>query len=177
MRIAVDLDSTLNTLIDQWLDHYNRHCDDNAVPEDITEWGIHNCVKHGKAIYNYFDVTGAFYKVGIQKDAFDVMNWLYGKHDVYIVSALARPRHYEEKLSWIKEHLPFFNTHRFIACHAKEVILTEVMLDDGLHNLDNFEGMYGVVYDQPWNRSSNHYTRVHCWLEFKRYIREIAPID
>ena len=163
MRIAVDLDSTLSSFIDAWLKWYNEEYGTVVVPEDITNWGIHEHVPHGTAIYDFFD---------------SVMSWLqHNNHDVYIVSSVVRDEHYGEKKLWVRKHLPFFDMRRFIACSSKEVVLADVMLDDGLHNLDNFEGMYGVVYDQPWNRSSNHYTRVHSWLEFKRYIREIAPID
>ena len=177
MRIAVDLDSTLSSFIDAWLKWYNEEYGTVVVPEDITNWGIHEHVPHGTAIYDFFDVPGALVNVEIEPYAHSVMSWLqHNNHDVYIVSSVVRDEHYGEKKLWVRKHLPFFDMKRFIACSSKEVVLADVMLDDGLHNLENFEGMKPVVYDRPWNRQTVYpFKRVHSWPEFLQYVEKIAP--
>ena len=172
VKIAVDLDSTLNTLIDSWLAWYNSTYDDSIVPSDITDWHIHNFIPEGEVIYDYFDVDGAFRDLDIQPLAYDTMQWLCERADVYIVSAYAkRPRQCVEKFEWVERELDFFPTNRIVFTSDKSIIATDYLIDDGPPNLLNFLGQ-SIVYDQPWNRGAElyHLPRMLSWMDIRSFF-------
>jgi 5'-nucleotidase len=173
MRIAVDLDSTLNVLMPAWLDWYNAHYNDDLTDADITQWDIHELVRPecGARIYDFLRLPGVFSSLPIQYSAAEVMERLCAEHDVRIVTAWSNSSVgvVVDKRAWVQEHLPFFNPRHMIFCCDKSFIDADVLLDDGIHNLEAFRG-YSVAYAQPWNAGSGFET-VCDWPAFERLIR------
>lgn len=64
-----------------------------------------------------------------------------------------------------------------IIAHDKKLINGDVLIDDGVHNLENAK-YKKLLFDQPHNRSynaeENGMIRVHDWNEIYRAICEIA---
>lgn len=108
------------------------------------------------------------------KDAISIFERLYRSElfDMYIVTA-ARPECVAAKYKWIQKHLPFFPLERFIVCSCKYMIKGDYLLDDGMHNIEEFAKSGGVpiVYSRPHNLSQGkEYYRVDNWKSFEQLI-------
>lgn len=108
------------------------------------------------------------------KDAISVFERLYKSDlfDMYIVTA-ARPECVPAKYKWLQKHLPFFPKERFIVCSCKYMIKGDYLLDDGMHNIEDFAKSGGVpiVYSRPHNlNQGKEYYRVNDWKSFEQFI-------
>ena len=81
------------------------------------------------------------------------------------------------KMTWLFKHYPYLCWKDVIIAHDKKLINGDVLIDDGVHNLENAK-YKKLLFDQPHNRSynaeENGMIRVHDWNEIYRAICEIA---
>lgn len=170
--IAIDLDSTLNTLDNEWMALYNKDYNDNIQREDMYDWDIAKYIKPecGDKIQDYLFTPNFFLNLGVQKDSQEVTKFLSNYFDLYIVTAY----HWKvclDKAEWIIKHFPHINPKNIIFCNNKGLIKTDYHIDDGGHNLEAFTGI-GLCYDAPWNRYlKDKYPRFKNWLDIKDYFK------
>lgn len=183
LSIAVDLDSTLNNLDQVWiLQDYNEMYDDNLTAEDMVEWNTHNYVKPecGKKVYEILARPGYFRELGF-RDMWVAENfkWLYENFDVYIVSS-SHPDSVADKVAWVKDHFPDFDSSRFIACHHKGLINTNYLIDDGPHNVEQFK-QESVLIDAAYNRhldeQEHSFTRLSDWDEIRQFFEGVLQSE
>lgn len=67
------------------------------------------------------------------------------------------------KWEWLEEHFPFIETDWIVMCGKKDIIKTQIMIDDGLHNLESFQGPDKILFNQPYNRSEDRFIRGENW--------------
>lgn len=179
ISIAVDLDSTLNNLDEVWiLQDYNNMYNDNLKAEDMVEWNTHNYVKPecGRKVYDIINQPGYFRHLGF-RDIWteEGFSWLIQHFDVYIVSSCT-PQSIIDKVEWLKEKFPLFDTGRFISCHHKGLINTDYLIDDGPHNIQDFK-QKGVLYDAAYNKHLNEkddgFVRLRNWNEIQDYFQAL----
>ena len=172
-RIGLDLDSTLNNLIDVWVDMYNKDYNDNL--KTFSNWDNHKDVKIecGKKIYEYLYKPGIFYSLDIAKNAKDVVEFLSKHYELYIVTAYI-PETCMDKINWVKKHIPDFNLSNVVFLNKKNILNLDYLIDDGPHNIEEFGGI-GIVYDRRYNRYlGDKYPRVKDWKDVKKFfINEI----
>lgn len=164
--IGIDLDTTLNNLLDVWLTRYNIDYKDNLTVEDILTWDIVKYVKPEcwRRIFDYPAEDGFFRRLDIQPNARDVIKTLQQFYDIYIVTAY-NYKICKDKVEWVMEHLPSINIENIIFCNDKSKIDLDYLIDDRDINITGFKG-HGVVFDMPYNRHlGNDYTRVHNWTD------------
>jgi len=77
------------------------------------------------------------------------------------------------KLSWVRKHLPFFNTDNFVAVQRKDLLDGDILLDDSPSNIKLFQEKKRLVvaFDKPWNRNIKS-VRVKTWEEFVNFMRK-----
>lgn len=182
LSISVDLDSTLNNLDEVWiLKDYNEKYNDNLTAEDMVRWETHTYVKPecGKKVYNILAEPGYFRKLGL-KDAWtkESFEWMYEHFDVYIVSS-CHPDSVADKVAWVKDNFPNFDTKRFIACHHKGLINTDLLIDDGPHNVVEFK-QESLLVDAAYNRHlsgvEHKFKRVSNWKEIKEHLQMVKAM-
>lgn len=152
MIIAIDLDSTLNTLDEAWLAMYNADYGDTMTPDDIKSWDTHLYVKPecGRAIYAYLNRPELFLQCGVKPGARAVVAELNELgHDIVVVSSCSRGS-YDAKKEWLRQHFPYIPADNFIAAHRKSLVLGDVLIDDGFHNFRSWLGN-GILFKAPWN--------------------------
>jgi len=173
ISIAIDLDDTTNTLVDDWLKVYNRHYNDSLVSEDILSWEIKDFVKPecGENIFNLIKKTGWFNSLGIQPNAKEISKWLTEHFNVYIVTAYD-PETCLDKHNWIKRYLPHIKRENIIFCIDKSVINCDYLIDDRDKNIIEFK-QKGLVFDKAWNRDLKGYDRVKDWTDIKTYFEKL----
>ena len=182
LSIAVDLDSTLNNLDEVWiLGDYNQLYQDNLTAEDMVTWDTHKYVKPecGRNVYDILAAPGYFRNLGL-KDAWtkESFQWLYENFDVYIVSS-CHPDTVTDKVAWVTNHFPFFDTKRFITCHHKGLINTDLLIDDGPHNVVEFK-QESLLMDAAYNRHllgiDHDFKRVSNWKEIRQHLQAVLAM-
>ena len=169
-RILIDQDNVLAELIPEVIKRFNKTYGVNRSHEECIEWDLTNIF--GPEIEDIFFEEGLFRDLKPVDGALEVFERLYksGKYDIYIVTA-SEPFAYGEKVQWLQKHLPFFPIKNLIACHRKDAVWGDILLDDGAHNIKAFDGIgEPIVFDRPNNRSLEGYKRVYDWYEFEDYI-------
>lgn len=155
MVIGIDLDSTLNNLLEVWVTRYNQLWNDSLQTNDIDCWDLSQCVKPecGKKIYDILLEDGLFKNLGLRKHA-DVFveSLLRDSHDVYIITAY-QPEVVNDKIDWVKKHLPFFPINNLMFVNNKQIVKLDVLIDDGIHNFskDNHDKWIVVRLDHNKN--------------------------
>lgn len=171
--IGIDLDTTLNTLNEIWIDHYNKKYNDNLTNDDITDWNIANFVKPkcGNKIYDFLLQPHFFRNLDIQPNAKEVTKWLSQYFNLYIVTAYDY-RTCVDKVEWVKFYLPHIKVENIIFVNNKGLIDTDYLIDDRGWNIEVFKNN-GIIFDQPYNRYLNDkYDRIYNWLDIKNYFKK-----
>lgn len=175
--ILLDLDDVLNNQNELWLAELNRLYNKNVKPEDIRSWDITKAFPALTESQIYEPVTSGrlVWKMTAPHDAVEYTNcWHNNGHTLFIVTA-THTSNADAKVQWLYRNYPWFNEDRLIITRYKQLIMGDVLIDDGLHNLQRdkdigTEPQYvKVCMDQPWNRRSSNLLegihRVHSFAE------------
>lgn len=178
--ILVDMDGVCVEIHDHWLNLYNRDYDDDLTQEQIVSWDLHKYVKEGCGlkIYEYLKEPGFFLGAPVIPGCAKSLRALKNAGlNIILVTATPSNSHtaHFEKIKWIERNLPFLNTKNFISTSRKDLIAGDLLLDDAVHNLDNFPGI-PCAFRQPWNLRKNYRFSVNSWEEFTELALSLAKI-
>ena len=136
LTIAIDLDTTLNTLNEDWIKLYNEDFNDNITAADFTDWDMTKFIKPecGKLIYDYLKIPGFFRNLGVQPYAQDVTEWMAKEFDLFIASAYV-PEACADKCKWVDEHFPHIGSNKVVFINDKSKLNADYLIDDGPHNI------------------------------------------
>lgn len=181
-KIGIDLDTTLNNLMEHWLDCYNKDYNDNLKQWDT--WAVDKHVKPecGVKIFDYLTKPSFFYNLDIKQNAVEVIDFLMLHFDVYIVTAYL-PETCLDKANWVKKSIPNLKLENIIFINNKSLLDLDFLIDDGPHNIESFSPLKeAIIYDMPYNRYLDYdafqvWDRVHNWNEIKqlfidKYIKQ-----
>lgn len=177
LTIAIDMDDVLADLVPKWLSVYNKEWDDNLVKEDLLEWDITKFVKPecGDKIYEIIMRDGFYADLDIISGAQEGVKALQ-EMDYNICIASASPKSaYTDKHNWIKKHFPTINTDNIIFTKNKSLVKADLLLDDGIHNLESFTG-FKVLFTNPWNKTEERFVRMSEWGEFVSLTSRIKSV-
>ncbi|MEP5254251.1 MULTISPECIES: 5' nucleotidase, NT5C type [Winogradskyella] len=167
MTIFVDMDDVLADTYGKHIEMYNLEHQQELCVSQITEGEMWQNVPemHQKSILKHAHQPGFFRDLKPIKDAIQVMEALYAKHEVYIATAATQfPNSLEEKSEWLAEHMPFITWQHQIMCGHKFILKGDLLIDDRTYNLENFDGDT-LLFNSPHNVNDTGYTRVSTWLE------------
>ncbi len=142
-KILIDLDDTI--LVDCYLEIVNKYLNSNYSYNDIKGYWVDDIIPKEKQeeyldfFYNHIDV----YEYGhVQKNAIRVIEQLNQYYDVLICSAYIDHRDLNNcskiltcKHKWLIKNLSFIKPENFIFTNRKDVIPTDIKIDDKLENL------------------------------------------
>lgn len=173
-RIAIDVDWVMAKLLHKWLEYYNILFEEELTPEDISEWSIVNFVKPEAedVMLNILNLPDFYRDLAIRSTAVDAIQELSQYYEILIVTDYFTKESFKAKYDWLREHLPFVPRENLVFTGNKSLVLADYLIDDGVHNLENFCGT-GILYDAPYNREETRYKRVHSWGEIKDYFTEM----
>lgn len=172
--IALDLNDTLDTLVVNWINRYNELYNDTLNVESIKGWDICNYTKCGSAIYDILDEPGFFTTLGVRSGSQSVVRWLSHYYSLIVVTAY-RPSATDEipsKIKWLNKHFSFIPDDSIIFCNSKYNIKADYLLDDGIHNLESFDGT-PLLMDMPHNRHTRKFVRMNNWDDVFRYFKNL----
>ncbi len=176
MVILVDMDDTIEALLDAWLDKINKKYGRSVSRDDIVSWdttsafpGLTKDEVYGILLDNEFwkDVKP------IPGAAEALEHFISEGHSVYIVTAT----HYSSlrgKMEYLLfKYFPFIPWDNVIITSRKQMIKGDVLIDDGVHNLIGGD-FKKILVDAPYNRDfdaeANGMIRVYNWTEIRKII-------
>jgi len=172
--IGVDLDCTLSQMMKVWLEKYNEEYEDDIKESDITDWDITKFIKpeakDSGAMWRYLRESDVFKVAKKEEYAKEGLKFLTSFAEVYIVTAYV-PESCLDKANWVKKEFPFFDTKNIVFCNNKGLMNLDFLIDDGLHNFENFKGT-PIIFDKPWNKKSK-YIRFRNWKEIKKFFESV----
>ncbi|APY12329.1 5'(3')-deoxyribonucleotidase [Seonamhaeicola sp. S2-3] len=167
MTIFVDMDDVLTDTYGKHIELYNKehqqklslaHIESGEVWQNVPE-------THKESILQHAYKKGFFRDLKPIKDAIQVMEALYKKHEVYIATAATQfPNSLQEKSDWLDQYMPFITWEHRIMCGHKFILRGDLLIDDRTYNLEKFEGDT-LLFNSPHNVGETGYTRVSSWLE------------
>lgn len=142
-KILIDMDDTI--LVNCYLEVVNEYLNANYTYEDINSYRVDEIVPKDKLgdyldyFYNHINI----YEYGhVQENAIEVIEELNKYYDVLICSAYIDNRDLEKspkilvhKHNWLIKNLPFIKPENFIFTNRKDVIPTDIKIDDKIENL------------------------------------------
>lgn len=176
MTILVDIDSTITNFGETLLYCLNDTYDTKYNYNDIVS-------------YNWFEKTFTkpwlpteyeFFWDDVEVNPASVStieSWVKQGHQVYLVTA----SHFNPMLSYkIKRTLePFnpklINEHNVVVAQDKSIIRGDLMIDDCVDNLVDFNGTR-ICYAQPWNEYYGGSLRFSDWNKINEVVNAIQAI-
>lgn len=179
MVILVDMDDTIEKLLEAWVRGVNQKYGRDVTYDEITQW----------------DVSAAFpgltweqvYAVPMERGFWKTVEPIPGAaeslqrlgqagHEIYIVTATPFDAVPEKMRDLLFRWFPFLRWDQVIITSRKQMIRGDVLIDDGVHNLEG--GAYAkILMSAPHNRAydaqANGMIRVENWAEIETVIREM----
>ena len=180
MRILVDMDDTIERLLEELVNRANRKYHQNVAVEDVTDWAIAPAFEGitKRQILDAMNDPGFWLDVEPIPGAAEALKHFMDEgHEVYIVTA-TEPEHVTDKMrDLLFRCFPFLSWKQVIITCNKQLIRGDVLIDDGIHNLEG--GDYRkILFTAPYNRNydaeANDMIRVSSWDEIIRIVDSMA---
>ena len=156
LRILFDADDVAETLLEGWVKTLNERYGTTTSVEDVTDWDVSKAFPTltKQQIYGVLQEDEVWAKLTPMPGAQEYLKRLHDEgHELYMVTATDY-RTCRVKIERILELFPFLDANHIIIAHNKQMVMGDVLIDDGPHNLVN--GPYfRILFDQPHNRGIN----------------------
>lgn len=170
IRVIVDMDDvltdTLSAIMEQLKLQYNKKVD----IEDVTDWNLKKI--WGEEVNDILKQPGFFLNLKPKKDAVEAFKRLYRNPyvDAFIGTASA-DSFFKEKKQYMLNYYSDFPQNRIIQISDKSALWGHFLIDDGIHNTDNYIGIgEPLLYDMPHNREERSYKRIYNFTEAVKII-------
>jgi len=167
--IAIDMDGVLADVYQQFIDMHFAEKGKTLLRSDLV--GLPEA-KAFPLLEKHVNTKGFFENAPLIPGAKEVVEELSKNYRLFIVSAATEfPLSLSEKHIWLERNFPFIGWERMVFCGSKEIIKTDIMIDDHFKNLDVFEGKT-FLFTQPHNElaSPGKHKRVNTWEEIKQQL-------
>ena len=176
MTILVDMDDTIELLLQAWVSRANQKYGRNVSVDEITGWNVAEPYPGitKEEIYKVLYEPGFWKSVEPMPGAAEALKHFMDEgHEVYIVTA-TEIEHVQEKMNCLLfRYFPFLSWQQVIITGRKQMIRGDVLIDDGIHNLEGGDYMK-ILFSAPHNRNydaeKNGMIRVRTWDEIVRII-------
>ena len=188
LRVLIDVDDVCGEFIQEVLRWYNLDYDGYLKPSDIKEWNILNYVKHDakETFQDYFRNAQLYEMVKPVVGALENIQKITDLGcDVFYCTAVV-PGGEGIKYNWLVNN-GFINNEcdpkKYYVEISEKYILdgsNSVLIDDGFHNLESFNGNR-ILFSRPWNleqyneREMSMY-RTDDWNEIYEIVKNLIKL-
>lgn len=172
--ILLDMDSTVYDLLTPTLAYVNRRYGMNLTPSDIKEWRWDKA--YNVRPWDFWNKQGTYsgltpfpYSVEAIKEVHDM-----GVRQVFLSSA--NFKYATEKFNAVDRDFPFIGSKDVLLTGGnKDLVSGDVLVDDGPHNLDQFEGfkILADMHRAPYCRYPNSTDTMLDWREYPGIIKNL----
>lgn len=177
-RIWLDMDSVVYDLHVAWLGAHNREYPNHHLTiEQHKHWDASKPCKDAGCpadIYSYFNLPELWTNGTIIDNADRyIAHW----HDADVGFLTTTPNSLAatHKLDWLKINFPFVKDVIIVNGHLKHLVHGDILVDDGIHNLEDFEGIR-ILYTQPWNEGNTDFLRANQWWEIDYLVKKALAL-
>ena len=180
LTILVDMDDTIEQLLEAWVRGVNEKYDRHAAYDDVVSWDVSSAFP-GLSFEQVYEIPmqpGFWKTVEPMPGAAESLRRLMDAgHEVFIVTATQAESVEEKMQDLLFRRFPFLSWDQVIITTRKQMICGDVLIDDGVHNLEG--GAYRkILMTAPHNRAydaeANGMIRVHTWAQVEDVIRRMA---
>ena len=176
--IGVDMDDTIENLMDAWVAYLNNKYGTTVKSSDIIEWEVYKFFPTltDQQIYEPLYNEEFWKTVKPKEDAQKYLKKLYDEgYTIYIVSCSHYASVHPKVENCLLKYFPFINWRNLIFLKNKQLLNLDVLIDDYPKNL--VHGIYqGILIDRPYNQDFNeqdyHIVRVTSWSEIYDLITD-----
>lgn len=180
MTILIDMDDTIEQLLQAWVRSVNERYGRNVQYDEVREWDVSKAFPglSREEVYGVVSEPGFWKTVEPVPGAAEAMQRLLAEgHEIYVVTATTYDSVTEKMRDLLFRYFPFLTWDQVIITSRKQLIRGDVLIDDGPHNLEG--GSYRkILMDAPHNRSydaeENGMVRVHTWQEVEAVLKKMA---
>ena len=172
LRIAIDMDEVMADSLTRHLQLYNDEFGANLRKQDLQGKPLHLTVPeaHRRRIDEIALSDGFFWDLDVMPGCQEVIRDLTERFDVFIVTAAMEfPNSFLPKHAWLQEHFPFLDIRNVVYCGDKSIVDADIMIDDRIRNLEQFEGMR-ILFSAPHNLNEKRFLRVNSWKEVRALL-------
>lgn len=180
LTILVDMDDTIEHLLDAWVDCLNEQHGTTVKCKDIVEWDLCKVFPGltREQIFAPLSELGFWKTVKPMDGAADTLKWMIDcGHSVYIVTA----SYYTTVAPKVKEcllvHFPFISWDQVIVTSHKQLVRGDVLFDDAPHNLEGgsyFKVLVNAPHNMSYDAEKNGMTRMESWVEARGIVESLA---
>lgn len=166
LRLAIDMDEVLADTIGKFITVYEQRHQTTVKLDDLPGKEFREVLPEEirDTLRKYINEPGFFRDIPVMEGAYEVVEKLHEKYDLYIVSAAMEFKNsLADKLEWLNEHFPFISWTNIVFCGHK-IVDVDIMIDDRIKNFVNFEGRK-LLFTSPHNLNIHDYERVNNWKE------------
>ena len=168
-RIAIDMDHVIADAHNGLLDWLERSY---SVKPSMTPGQRFRDVLNADqyaALSARLETAEFFFNLKPLESSIDTLELLQRNHEVFITTAaMFVPNSFGAKYEWIKKYLPFFEPKRIVFCGDKSIISADYLIDDHIHNFENFEGR-GLLFSALHNELDSWPDRLSDWNDIGNF--------
>jgi 5'(3')-deoxyribonucleotidase len=168
-RILVDMDGVLADVYTRFFELHEQETGQRLSAKDVAgrleAEAFPNQLK-------WVATPGFFRSVPVMSGSREGLKLLNDKYNIIVISlATEFPQSLTDKQLWLYDFFPFINWQQMVFCGDKNIIKADIMIDDHLKNLDNFNGET-FIFSQPHNMLLNNsrHIRVNSWAEIEKLL-------
>jgi len=180
LTILVDMDDTIENLLEEWVSILNERYSRYVVTDDIRSWKLTDSYPGltEMQVYGPLHTEELWKNVKPKWDAVFYLKLLKEEgHDIYVTTSSNFNTIKVKATAILERYFPFISWEHVIVASRKQMIRGDVMVDDGPHNL--IDGEYErILMTAPHNRDFpaelHNMTRANNWCEVYEIIRALA---
>ncbi len=179
MTILVDMDDTIEQMLKAWLDGANKKYGRNVACEESVSWDV-SAAYPGLTREQIYDIPRqpGFWKTvdPVPGAAEALQRFTAAGHKVFIVTATPYEQISEKMTDHLFRYFPFLTWDQVIITGNKQMIRGDVLIDDGVHNLEGGDYVKILVtapYNKDYDAEANGMIRVRNWQEIEEEIRKL----
>jgi len=174
------MDDTIELLLKAWISAVNAAYGRDVSCDDIQSWNIAEAYPglSSEQVYSVTLQPGFWKTVEPMPGAAEALQRLIAAgHDVFIVTA-THPASVPEKMNdLLFRYFPFLTWHQVIITDCKQMIRGDILIDDGVHNLEGGDYMKLLMtapHNKNYDAEANGMIRVNNWAEIESLLARNA---
>lgn len=184
-KILIDVDEVICD--PGFLHLINQFLNTNYQLDDFTEYYIDDYALKTDEIkekfYQYYLAHNSYDYATLLPNAFEVIQKLNDRYDLYICSACVMfclvdesGKFFMDKYNWLIKNFPFLDPNKFILTNTKNLLQADIQIDDRLTNLEGNIGTK-LLFSSYHNKNitdeelkEKNVIRVNGWLEIEKLL-------
>jgi 5'(3')-deoxyribonucleotidase len=178
--VVVDIDDTINNLLEVWVSWLNREYHTNVVAKDIREWDLSKTfvTLTKQQIYSPLHNVLFWREIQAKPGAVEALqDFINRGMEVYLCTATHYATIVNKFTEFIQRLFPFIGWKHIIIAYDKSMILGDVMIDDKLDNILHSRCPTRILFSAPHNEdfvTDGRLTyRARTWADVAEIVNDV----